>query len=621
MWWCVEGNSTWFSSFIDEANVENAYAAVCRSHRHFPSNADVWDVRFHWDTAKAQLIHALTENTYRLKPMQVIRKADQTSVVVWSTLDAIVIKMLTLALSQVLPLHHQCAHIKGHGGAIGSARNVERALKKDTFQFICATDIKGYYANIDKTRLLKQLDSVIDDKRLMSLLTQYVMYTIEDGGEFYTPKKGIPRGSAISPLIGAIYLTLMDVTFAQKVQIFYSPYMDDILILASTRWHLRNMVKLMNKFFSMMGLKQHPDKTFIGKVSKGFDWLGFRFTTGGAIGKASRSTSQVKDWAKRLYEQAGRKPCAERGNSPIFAALFHTVFITITIAMPEIANATVYTYNTTITRGYTNYNIQVKNDIFMGNASRSYNGEYLYSFWSHSTNAPTRSGNTIYIYNRTEVDLCSSRQLTIKYRPNVSMQIGDTSVTLVAKGFHYAHTSWVSKGSNGPTQTIGPNWCGDDAFTTDYLFDLEKLPINGPSGTWTQRFSSGAFTYLTAQTPANNAFTITVTATRTYPTVYLTGDTSIDLGDVIVGSSTPVIRDFNADITNTSVESLLRVTHDFSNVDAADGSFALIDTSGNALSGDMTIATLRSARIKWTPNSSTGAGVRSAHLNLYLKYI
>lgn len=119
---------------------------------------------------------------------------------------------------------------------------------------VCRTDIQGYYANIDKSRLLSQLQRHITDPALMALLTQYVHYTVDLGGVFHTSKKGIPRGCALSPLMGAFHLTEMDAYFAQK-RVHYVRYMDDVVLLTPTRGQLRKAIRQLNQWFAAFGLR------------------------------------------------------------------------------------------------------------------------------------------------------------------------------------------------------------------------------------------------------------------------------------------------------------------------------------------------------------------------------
>jgi RNA-directed DNA polymerase len=68
--------------------------------------------------------------------------------------------------------------------------------------------------------------------------------------------------------------------------------MDDILILAPSRWKLRRAVATLNTVLTCLRLQKHPDKTFIGRIEKGFDFLGYHFVDGVLrAAQASRKTA------------------------------------------------------------------------------------------------------------------------------------------------------------------------------------------------------------------------------------------------------------------------------------------------------------------------------------------
>ena len=79
--------------------------------------------------------------------------------------------------------------------------------------------------------------------------------------------------------------------------------MDDFVILTYSRWQLRKQVKQLNKYLASLGFEKHPDKTFIGKVSRGFDWLGAWLTDKGVVGIAPRALTNHREKVRRLYEQ------------------------------------------------------------------------------------------------------------------------------------------------------------------------------------------------------------------------------------------------------------------------------------------------------------------------------
>ncbi len=63
--------------------------------------------------------------------------------------------------------------------------------------------------------------------------------------------------------------------------LFYVRFMDDILVLTPSRWKLRRAVKAVNEMLARLGLDMHPDKTFVGRIEKGFDFLGYNFEPDG----------------------------------------------------------------------------------------------------------------------------------------------------------------------------------------------------------------------------------------------------------------------------------------------------------------------------------------------------
>jgi hypothetical protein len=85
--------------------------------------------------------------------------------------------------------------------------------------------------------------------------------------------------------------------------------MDDVIVLAATRWKLRRAVKALNETLADLGLPKHPDKTFIGRVERGFDFLGYRLSPQGLL--------VAKQTRERFVERAARLCERERtGKSP-----------------------------------------------------------------------------------------------------------------------------------------------------------------------------------------------------------------------------------------------------------------------------------------------------------------
>jgi hypothetical protein len=79
-----------------------------------------------------------------------------------------------------------------------------------------------------------------------------------------------------------------------------------LIILAKTRWHLRKAVRTVNQHFHQLKLEQAPDKNFIGKISKGFDFLGYHFD-GKQLTVAAKTVEKHVLHYRQLYEQLSIK--------------------------------------------------------------------------------------------------------------------------------------------------------------------------------------------------------------------------------------------------------------------------------------------------------------------------
>ena len=135
----------------------------------------------------------------------------------------------------------------------------------------------------------------------MNLLWQYLRRASERGGVFWGFERGIPLGCPLSPLMGAFFLKELDDRL-ERLGLFYVRYMDDILVLSPTRWRLRKAVKVLNQVLASLKLEKHPEKTFIGKIVHGFDFLGYHFRRD-VVMVARKTFKQFVSRANRLYEQ------------------------------------------------------------------------------------------------------------------------------------------------------------------------------------------------------------------------------------------------------------------------------------------------------------------------------
>jgi hypothetical protein len=291
-------------ALLTDTNLDGAFDWLCQRRKDWPPDADVWQFRRNWPDEKARLRTDLLEGTYQVELLQRVVLVTGEEVDLWSARDSLVMKMLALTLPQYLPLSNHCVHLKGHGGSKDAVRRVMARLPHDPF--VLKTDVQSYYASIDHQSLLDQLAIHIADRRIMNLIGQYLLRCAERGGLFWEYKQGIALGCPLSPIIGAFFLSALDVALEQ-LGLFYVRFMDDILVLAPTRWKLRNAVKVVNEVLGSLKLQKHPDKTYIGRVERGFDFLGYHLRPG-RLTVAKKTFQHFVERARRLYEQERGSP-------------------------------------------------------------------------------------------------------------------------------------------------------------------------------------------------------------------------------------------------------------------------------------------------------------------------
>ncbi|MDH5586534.1 MAG: reverse transcriptase domain-containing protein [Nitrospirota bacterium] len=101
-------------------------------------------------------------------------------------------------------------------------------------------------------------------------------------------------------------LTALDTQIAQP-GLCYVRYMDDILVMAPTRWKLKRAMRDVKEGLARLELATHPDKTWVGKAEQGFDFLGYHLNRDG-VTVANATVKRCVTRIRRLYEQERRKP-------------------------------------------------------------------------------------------------------------------------------------------------------------------------------------------------------------------------------------------------------------------------------------------------------------------------
>ena len=144
-------------------------------------------------------------------------------------------------------------------------------------------------SNIDHKILINQLTKHFHDPILLQYLRDIITIGVDKNTQVFLPNQGIPRQSALSPFFGALYLSELDEAFTKRKGFFYLRYMDDILILVETKRQYTKARKRLFAILKKLHLQVSSRKTRMGKVNKGFHFLGVDFE----VSQNPRTKTQV----------------------------------------------------------------------------------------------------------------------------------------------------------------------------------------------------------------------------------------------------------------------------------------------------------------------------------------
>jgi group II intron reverse transcriptase/maturase len=245
-------------------------------------------------------------------------------------------KIVQGALYEVLEAVYEqdfldCSHGFRRGRKAHDAlRALDRAVMAGAAHVILEFDIVSFFDSLVRPTLKEMLQTRIDDRSLMRLIGKCLHVGILDGARFEEPEEGTVQGSALSPLLGNIYLHhVLDLWFENEVKplmrgkVAFVRYADDGVFGFERQDDAEWVMKALEQRLASFGLKLHPDKTRLldfrrpprsqtgGKGPGTFDFLGFTIYWGHSRkgnwvlkcktrnARLRRAKEAVYDWCRR----------------------------------------------------------------------------------------------------------------------------------------------------------------------------------------------------------------------------------------------------------------------------------------------------------------------------------
>ena len=242
--------------------IQAAFEKVCHRRKEYGPNSDIWDLRHNWDTRKRDILDGLNDGAYKFDAVREIL-IDGEIYEIWAAEDAVVIEALTMLLKDNYNIIKDCDsyHLKGRGGVKAALNQVENNLDRN--KFVMKSDVKKYYASMDHDVLMDLIREYVTDSPVTQLIYQFLKRVKYRDGFYLNIRRGICRGTALSPLLGALYLKELDNTMG-KMNVDYVRFMDDWVVMSTNKWTFRRAIKKVNMILNDLKLEKAYDQTFPG---------------------------------------------------------------------------------------------------------------------------------------------------------------------------------------------------------------------------------------------------------------------------------------------------------------------------------------------------------------------
>ncbi|HEX2798763.1 MAG TPA: group II intron reverse transcriptase/maturase [Thermoanaerobaculia bacterium] len=246
-------------------------------------------------------LHAkMREGRYRHQPIRRVhipKAPGRTRPIGISTVED---KIVQNALATVLGAIYEqdfldCSYgFRPRRSAHDALRSLNAACMRDEVSWVLEADIESFFDSIDRKKLMEMLRQRVNDESFLRLVGKCLHVGVLDGEEYSEPDVGTAQGSALSPMLGNIYLHhVLDVWLDREVRprlrgkACLVRYADDLVIGFERREEAEMVMAMLQQRMAEHGLRLHPDKTRLvpfqrppsghegGKGPGTFDFLGF----------------------------------------------------------------------------------------------------------------------------------------------------------------------------------------------------------------------------------------------------------------------------------------------------------------------------------------------------------
>ncbi|HET54731.1 MAG TPA: CRISPR-associated endonuclease Cas1 [Ignavibacteria bacterium] len=245
----------------------------------------------------ALLYKQLRNRTYKQKPFVMFEAKKQNGKARLISIPCVIDRVAQQsAMSVIEPLvdaeleNESYAYRKGFSRE-GAAQKIISLYNKG-FCWLADADIQDFFNNIDHTILISRVKHILDDKDVIELLVKFITPDYYFKNKKYKQTKGLPLGSAISPLLANLYLDKFDEEIKKK-NLQLVRFADDFVILTKTKPAAEEAIKISGNLLAGLKLNLNLKKTKVSSFKEGFKYLGYIFLNSLIVPASPKDTTNV----------------------------------------------------------------------------------------------------------------------------------------------------------------------------------------------------------------------------------------------------------------------------------------------------------------------------------------